>query len=115
MPPSTDFTHLLQQAKGGDSDAHAQVFALVYDELRQAAHRIGSGGVGHTLQPTAVVHEVWLKLAHKIDAVQDRVHFFAVAGRAMRQVLADHARAARREKRGAGRRPGIRATGRASM
>ncbi|NOT31866.1 MAG: sigma-70 family RNA polymerase sigma factor [Planctomycetes bacterium] len=102
--PSTDFTHLLQRAKAGDGDAHGQVFALVYDELRVAAHRIGSGGVAHTLQPTAVVHEAWLKLAPRLDVVKDRVHFLAVASLAMRQVLANYARAARSEKRGSGRR-----------
>ena len=102
--PSTDFTRLLVQAKAGNADASGQVFALVYDELRRVAYQIGSDGVGHTLQPTAVVHEAWLKLAPRLDAVNDRVHFFAVASMAMRQVLGDHARAARREKRGGGRR-----------
>lgn len=103
MPP-TDFTRLLEQAKAGNADAHGQVFALVYEELRRAAHQIGSDGIGRTLQPTAVVHEAWLKLAPHLDGVNNRVHFFAVASMAMRQVLTDHARAARREKRGGGRR-----------
>lgn len=108
MGPTTDFTRLLGQAKAGDGEAHAQVFALVYDQLRDAARRIGggrgsSGRGGHTLQPTALVHEAWLKLAPNLANVGGRVHFFAVASMAMRQVLADHARGARREKRGGGR------------
>ncbi len=103
MGPTTDFTRLLGQAKAGDAEARGQVFALVYDQLREAARRIGSGRVGHTLQPTALVHEAWLKVAPKLEGVNDRLHFFAVASLAMRQVLADHARGARREKRGGGR------------
>ncbi|MSR60850.1 MAG: hypothetical protein EXS08_00190 [Planctomycetes bacterium] len=103
MAPDGDLTGLLRQAKGGDREAQAKVFEQVYDELRAAARRIGSGP-GATLQPTALVHEAWLKLAPGLDAVNDRVHFFAVASLAMRQVVANHARAARREKRGGGLR-----------
>ena len=104
MVQEGELTGLLRQAKAGDRAAHAQVFEQVYDELRAAARRIGSGP-GATLQPTALVHEAWLKLAPRLDAVNDRVHFFAVASLAMRQVVANHARAARSEKRG----PGLRA------
>ena len=104
MSHSTDFTRLLQQAKDGDEDARARAFELVYDELRQVARRVGSDRAGHTLQPTAVVHEAWFKLAPRLDGVKDRLHFFAVASLAMRQVLADHARKAKREKRGGGQR-----------
>jgi len=103
MASEGDLTGLLRRAKEGDRGAHDQVFAQVYDELRAAARRIGSGP-GATLQPTALVHEAWLKLAPGLDAVKDRVHFFAVASLAMRQVVANHARAARREKRGGGQR-----------
>jgi RNA polymerase sigma factor (TIGR02999 family) len=103
MASEGDLTGLLRQAKGGDREAQAKVFEQVYDELRAAARRIGSGP-GATLQPTALVHEAWLKLAPGLDAVNDRVHFFAVASLAMRQVVANHARAARREKRGGGLR-----------
>ena len=104
MSHPTDFTRLLQRARDGDKDAQARAFELVYDELRQVARRVGSDKAGCTLQSTAVVHEAWFKLAPKLDAVKDRLHFFAVASLAMRQVLADHARTARREKRGGGRR-----------
>src|SRR5262245_38472370 len=104
MSHSADFTRLLQRAKDGDEDARARAFELVYEELRQVARRVGSDRAGCTLQPTAVVHEAWFKLAPKLDAVKDRLHFFAVASLAMRQVLADHARAAKREKRGGGQR-----------
>lgn len=102
MASEGDLTGLLRRAKEGDRGAHDQVFAQVYDELRAAARRIGSGP-GATLQPTALVHEAWLKLAPNLGRVNDRVHFFVVASMAMRQVLADHARGARREKRGSGR------------
>ena len=84
MSHSTDFTRLLQQAKDGDEDARARAFELVYDELRQVARRVGSDRAGHTLQPTAVVHEAWFKLAPRLDGVKDRLHFFAVASLAMR-------------------------------
>jgi len=104
MAQEGELTGLLRQARAGDRAAHARVFEQVYDELRAAARRIGSGP-GATLQPTALVHEAWLKLAPRLDAVNDRVHFFAVASLAMRQVVANHARAARSEKRG----PGLRA------
>lgn len=73
---------------------------MVYDELRALARQIGPRGAAHTLQPTAIVHEAWLKLAPNLDEVNNRLHFFAVASMAMRQILADHARGARREKRG---------------
>src|SRR5262249_36580554 len=100
MQPATEFTRLLQQAQAGDPHAHARVFEQVYAELRCVAQQIGPRGAGHTMQPTAVVHEAWLKLAPNLDGVHDRLHFFAVASRAMRQVLADHAKARRRDKRG---------------
>jgi len=100
---TTDFTRLLEQAKGGDAAAHAQLFALVYDQLRDAARRVSPGQGVHTLQPTALVHEAWLKLAPNLEGVSGRLHFLALASMAMRQVLADYARGARREKRGGGR------------
>ena len=99
MGASPDFTDLLRGAKAGDSDCYARLFGLVYEELRAAAHRIGAGRA-QTLQPTALVHEAWIRLASNLDPVQDRLHFIAVASTAMRQVLANYARAARSEKRG---------------
>ena len=76
----------------------------IRDRLRGLAGAIfASQGQGHTLQPTALVNEAWLKLARQPD-YEHREHFLAIAAKAMRQVLADHARAARAEKRGGERR-----------
>lgn len=95
----TEFTALLQRARAGDAAAGHEVFEAVYDELRRAARAIHAGA-GATLQPTALVHEAWFKLAPHLANLSGRVHFLAVAGKAMRQVLADHARSQRRDKRG---------------
>lgn len=103
MPPSS-FTDLLHLAQGGDAAASGSVFAMAYEELRRLAHRVGSDAVGRTLQPTALVHEAWLKMANGLEAVNDRTHFFAIASTAMRQVLVDHAKAMRRVKRGGDRK-----------
>lgn len=78
--------------------------ALLYGELRALARRVMQGESGdHTLQPTALVHEVYLKLLRGEDLeVRDRSHFFAIAARAMRRVLVDHAAARATQKRGGG-------------
>lgn len=102
MQPSSEITRLLGQARAGNEGAADQIFELIYEDLRAVARRVDGRAPAHTLQPTALVHEAWLKLAPNLDAVADRAHFMAVASRAMRQVLADHARARRREKRGGG-------------
>src|SRR5437764_182691 len=74
---------------------------LVYDELRKLArHKMQSEREGHTLQHTALVHEVYLKLVQTDMSFIDRAHFFATAARAMRQILVDHARTKNRDKRG---------------
>ena len=75
-----------------------------YAELRAVAQRfMGRERTGHTLQPTALVHEAWLKLVQQDDVVwNDRAHFFRVAARAMRSILVDHARKRDADKRGAG-------------
>jgi RNA polymerase sigma-70 factor (ECF subfamily) len=80
---------------------------LVYGELRRLAARSLEGErKDHTLQPTALVHEAFLRLAGgAVPRWQDRVHFFAVAAQVMRRLLVDHARARRTEKRGGGARP----------
>ena len=75
--------------------------AIVYPQLRAIAQRqLTHESDGHTLQPTALVHEAYLRLIDADIEWEDRKHFFAVAARAMRRVLVDHARARRREKRG---------------
>lgn len=89
-----EVTRLLAALQGGDETALDRLFPLVYEELRAAAKRqLAREQVGHTLQPTALVHEAFLKLAGRMpSAADDRPHFVAIAARAMRQVLVDHAR-----------------------
>lgn len=82
---------------------HADLFEALYTELRHLASMVMSdSGRGHMLQPTAIVHEAWLKLASSMSGVRDRHHFFALAAVAMRQVLIDQARSSNRQKRGGG-------------
>ncbi|GAB4553438.1 MAG: sigma-70 family RNA polymerase sigma factor [Phycisphaerales bacterium] len=89
----------------GDLGTEAQPFEQLYDDLRRLAGSIfAEQHAGHTLQPTAIINEAWLKLCHHTDGTIDRVHFLALAAKAMRQVLTDHARAKGRLKRGGGDR-----------
>jgi len=100
---AAEVTGLLRAAGDGDRDAFDRLFPLVYAELRALADRQLRGeAVGHTLQATALVHEAYLKLAVPGGAAawSDRAHFFGIASRAMRQVLVDHARRRRADKRG---------------
>lgn len=99
-PAPPDLTALLHQV-GDDPGAFEALLPLVYAELRQlAAGRLRHERPDHTLQPTALVHEAYLKLAGgAARPYADRGHFFRVAARAMRQVLVDHARARRTAKR----------------
>ena len=110
MGPDPDDTskdsiaELLADWANRDAAARERLVPVVYDELRRLAHRYMRGErAGHTLQTTALVNEVYLRLA-RIDAMQwrDRVHFFAMAATLMRRVLVDHARQRGRDKRGAG-------------
>lgn len=95
-------TELLQAWGEGDAKAHERLAPLVYEELRRQARRaLRREGEGHTLQPTALVHEAWLRLDDQHDARwQSRSQFFAVAAQMMRRVLVDHARTHRAQKRG---------------
>ena len=104
-PDSHRVTRLLERLEAGDSRAVDQLFPLVYADLRGlAAAAMAREAQGHTLQPTALVNEAWLKLARGgAPAVSGREHFLAVAARAMRQVLVDHARRRAAERRGGGR------------
>jgi RNA polymerase sigma factor (TIGR02999 family) len=102
--PAGEVTQLLRQWSGGNAAALEKLLPLVYDELRRRAGAyLRQERPGHTLQPTALVHEAYLKLVggSSIDW-KDRAHFFGVAARAMRQVLVDHARARQTAKRGEG-------------
>jgi RNA polymerase sigma-70 factor (ECF subfamily) len=100
--PSPDVTQILQEVSGGDRDAPARLMPLVYDELRRLAdHYLRQERPDHTLQPTALVHEAYLKLIDqtRVDW-QNRAHFFGVAAQLMRRILVDHARRHRASKRG---------------
>ena len=103
-PPETApaITELLHAWKEGDARAPEALARLVYAELRRrAARALRREGEGHTLQPTALVHEAWLRLDGQHDASwESRTQFFAVAAQMMRRVLVDHARTRRALKRG---------------
>ena len=100
----TDATQLRQAIERGDPDAAAELLPLVYDELRRlAAHRMAGESAGQTLQPTALVHEAWLRLgADQQPAWQNRAHFFSAAAEAMRRILIERARRRLAAKRGGG-------------
>jgi len=97
-------TALLKSASAGDVRAQDRLFPLVYDELRRLARSALLGDrTGHTLQPTALLHETYLRLFGKEPPeFNDRAHFLGVAARAMRQVLVDYARTRNAQKRGGG-------------
>lgn len=97
-------TGLLREAQAGDRAALDELLPLVYRELRQVASRQLAGErPGHTLQPTALVHETYLKLVeqHSVDW-RNRAHFFGLAAEMMRRILVNHAVGRRAQKRGAG-------------
>lgn len=106
MPSQPDtVTGLLQDWGRGDTAALDRLVPLVYGELRRlAASFLARERPDHTLQPTAVVHEAYLRLVDQRSvSVQDRSHFLAIAARVMRQILVDHARSRNAAKRGGGR------------
>ena len=97
-----EITQLLRKTAAGDKDAESVLTGMVYRELRRiAAYQLSKERPDHTLQATALVHEVYLRLAGQLDREwTDRAHFFGVAAHLMRLILVDHARAHRAEKRG---------------
>jgi RNA polymerase sigma factor (TIGR02999 family) len=98
-----EVTRLLQAAHKGDSAAIDRLVPLVYEDLRRLARReLGREYGERTLSATALVHEAYLKLGGGAMAATDRAHFLAIAARAMRQVLVDHARDHKAAKRGGG-------------
>lgn len=101
--PSQPVTELLVKWRGGDQEALHALVPLVYQELRDIAHRyLQRERAGHTLQSTALVHEAYLRLMNQGPAeTQNRAHFVAVAARLMRQILVDYARTRGAAKRGA--------------
>ena len=100
----SDVTQILQAASAGDPRAAAELLPLVYEDLRRlAAHRLAGEGREHTLQPTALVHEAWLKVAGNDQRTwQGRQHFLAAAAEAMRRIMVDRARRRLAAQRGAG-------------
>lgn len=94
-------TRMLESARSGEAAALDDLLGAVYSDLGAvAARQFSAERKEHTLQPTALIHEAWMKLERHIDVIEDRLHFFAIASQAMRQVLADHARRRARAKRG---------------
>jgi RNA polymerase sigma factor (TIGR02999 family) len=102
--PSHRVTQLLMDWSHGDDSALTELTPLVYEELRRLAHHFMEGQrPGHTLQTTVLVNEAYLRLADQTNPNwQNRAHFFAVAARAMRQILVNYAKSSRAQKRGGG-------------
>ncbi len=100
----SDLTVILQAAARGEPAAPAELLPLVYEELRHlATARMARESAGHTLQPTALVHEAWLRLVGEGDrSWKNRAYFFAAAAEAMRRILIEHARRKSRLKYGGG-------------
>jgi RNA polymerase sigma factor (TIGR02999 family) len=102
--PLPDVTRMLADVRAGVPDAGSRLLDVVYGELRRLARaRMAPAGDAHTLQPTALVHEVWVRLVGARDEqpeYRDREHFFAAAAAAMRSILVDHARRRAAHKRG---------------
>ena len=98
----SDITRILQDLSRGQNHASEELLPLVYAELRKlAAARMAQESSGHTLQPTALVHEAWLRLAGDSQRQwQNRAHFFGAAAEAMRRILIENARRKSRLKRG---------------
>ena len=100
-----EITLVLESLSKGEGHASEELLPLVYAELRRlAAARMAREAAGHTLQPTALVHEAWLRLIDPSGQTwQNRAHFFGAASEAMRRILIEHARRKSRLKRGSGR------------
>jgi RNA polymerase sigma-70 factor (ECF subfamily) len=113
QPPPASITAMLRNWRDGRPGAEESLFSQVYDELRRlAGGRLRHERAEHTLQPTALVHEAWLRLAgHEELDWQSRAHFFGIAGRLMRQILIDHARARLAARRQGGLRVDLTTSG----
>ena len=103
--PSADATRLLNRLSAGEAGVEDELFGLIYAELGELARaHMRSESASHTLQPTALVHEAYVRLVRTEDlSFQSRGHFYAMASRVMRSLLVDHARRKRSEKRGGDR------------
>lgn len=109
MPPEGEAQHnvtgLLARASNGDAAATDELFPVVYEQLRVlASSHLASERANHTLQPTALVHEAYVRLVGpgEQEAWENRAHFFGAAAKAIRRILIEHARAKGRVKRGGG-------------
>ncbi|MEM8547161.1 MAG: ECF-type sigma factor [Pseudomonadota bacterium] len=101
MPEQPSITQLLNEWSHGDKAAEAQLTPIIYAELQRTAKRLFRGErAGHTWQPTALVHEAFVKLVDIDVTWQDRAHFFSLAARLMRRLLVNHANARNAAKRG---------------
>jgi RNA polymerase sigma factor (TIGR02999 family) len=100
-----EVTRLLKRLGGGDKTALDEIIPLVYQELRQIARGyLSHEPAGHTLQPTALIHEAYLRMVRQSHPdYSSRAHFYGVSARIMRQILVDHARQRQAKKRGANR------------
>ena len=100
----SEVTRILTAIERGDARSTDELLPAVYDELRRmAAHKMSTEAAGHTLQPTALVHEVWLKLVDApAQSWQNRAHFFGAAAEAMRRILIARARRKQTQRRGSG-------------
>jgi RNA polymerase sigma factor (TIGR02999 family) len=99
----SDVTHILQAIENGDAKAANELLPVVYEELRKlAGYKLANEAAGHTLQPTALVHEAWLRLVKGEEQArfQNRAHFFGAAAEAMRRILVESARRKKRLKHG---------------
>jgi RNA polymerase sigma factor (TIGR02999 family) len=103
-PASHEVTQLLQSWSDGNRQALGDLLPLVYDELRRlAASYMRFENPGHTLQPTALVHEAYMRLINQREVTwKNRAHFFGIAAQMIRRILVDHVRATRAQKRGSG-------------
>jgi RNA polymerase sigma factor (TIGR02999 family) len=103
-PVDHDVTGLLHRLRDGDREALDRLLPLVYGEMRAlAAYHMKGERKNHTLQPTALVHEAYLRLVKRESPDwEDRAHFLGVASRVIRRILVEHARAKKRERRGGG-------------
>lgn len=104
--PMSEFTLVLQKIDRGEPSAAERLLPLVYDELRRlAAAKMAHEAPDLTLQPTALVHEAWLRLGGEAQPLwENRGHFFAAAAEAMRRILIDHARKRRAQRHGGGQK-----------
>ncbi|MHC5110079.1 MAG: sigma-70 family RNA polymerase sigma factor [Planctomycetota bacterium] len=104
MAESEDVTLLLKRMSDGDSEAVDELMPLIYGEMRKlAAHFLYAERPDHTLQPTALVHEAFIRMVDQTDAdFRSRGHFMSIAGLVMRRILVNHAKAKQAKKRGGG-------------